>query len=71
MRSGFANKFWTNSQDRSLAMASSQMNRAYLRPPLPLYRVAAVLTLPLVVWLSFHVMVAAWGRSRGFTGLTI
>lgn len=34
------------------------MNRAYLRPPLPLYRTAAALSLPLVVWLSFHVMVA-------------
>ncbi len=26
------------------------MNRAYLRPPLPLYRVAAGLTLPLLIW---------------------
>ena len=34
------------------------MNRAYLRPPLPLYRVAAFLSLPLVLWLAIHVMVA-------------
>jgi len=31
------------------------MNRAYLRPPLPLYRVAAVASLPLVMWGALHV----------------
>jgi hypothetical protein len=31
------------------------MNRAYLRPPLPLFRVAAVLTLPLMLWGGYEI----------------
>ncbi len=37
------------------------MNQAYLRPPLPLYRVAAFLTLPLFLWLAYHVTVSRLG----------
>ena len=37
------------------------MNRAYLRPPLPLYRVAALLTLPLIFWLAVHVGIGRLG----------
>ena len=33
------------------------MNRAYLRPPLPLFRVAAVLTLPLMLWGGYEIAV--------------
>ena len=34
------------------------MNRAYLRPPLPLFRVAAVLTLPLMLWGGYEIAVS-------------
>jgi hypothetical protein len=34
------------------------LNRAYLRPPLPLFRVWAALCLPLFLWLGIHIMVA-------------
>jgi hypothetical protein len=37
------------------------MNRAYLRPPLPLYRVGALLSLPLVMWLAVHVALSRLG----------
>ena len=34
------------------------MNRAYLRPPLPLFRVAAGLTLPLMLWGGYEIAVS-------------
>jgi hypothetical protein len=37
------------------------VNQAYLRPPLPLYRVAAFLTLPLLLWLAYQVTVSRLG----------
>jgi hypothetical protein len=37
------------------------MNQAFLRPPLPLYRVAAFATLPLLLWLSCHIALSRLG----------
>jgi hypothetical protein len=34
------------------------MNRAYLRPPLPLFRIAAGLTLPLMLWGGYQIAVS-------------